>query len=200
MARRKQPAIPDQLLDQLLAGADPRTAFARDGLLDELKKAFAERALNAEMDHHLEGDGRGNSRNGHGRKTVLTDTGRIELEVPRDRQATFDPQLIAKYQRRFPGLDEGRLDVRARDEHPRDPGPPARAVRDRGLARPGERGDRRGPGRDRRLAGPAPGDALPAGLLRRVVLENYAVLLDHVGRGEEAAALRERAQAIQLRR
>jgi putative transposase len=64
MARRKQPAIPDQLLDQLLAGADPKTAFAKDGLLDEPKKAFAERALNAEMDHHLEGDGRGNSRNG----------------------------------------------------------------------------------------------------------------------------------------
>ena len=53
MARRKQPAISDELLDQLLAGADPKTAFAKDGLLDELKKAFAERALNAEIDHHL---------------------------------------------------------------------------------------------------------------------------------------------------
>ena len=50
MARRKQPAISDELLDQLLAGADPKTAFAEDGLLDELKKAFAERALNAEID------------------------------------------------------------------------------------------------------------------------------------------------------
>ena len=61
MARRKQPAISDGLLDQLLAGADPKTAFAKDGLLDELKKAFAERALNAEIDHHLdngEEDGR----------------------------------------------------------------------------------------------------------------------------------------------
>ena len=61
MARRKQPAISDELLDQLLAGADPKTAFAKDGLLDELKKAFAERALNAEIDHHLnngEEDGR----------------------------------------------------------------------------------------------------------------------------------------------
>jgi putative transposase len=114
MARRKQPAIPDQLLDQLLAGADAKTAFAKDGLLDELKKAFAERALNAEMDHHLEGDGRGNSRNGYGRKTVLTDTGRIELEVPRDRQATFDPQLIAKYQRRFPGFDAKVVSMYAR--------------------------------------------------------------------------------------
>ena len=70
MARRKQPAISDELLDQLLAGADPKTAFAKDGLLYELKKAFAERALNAEIDHHLnngEEDGRPNSRNGYGR-------------------------------------------------------------------------------------------------------------------------------------
>src|SRR3954471_6460158 len=114
MARRKQPAIPDQLLDQLLAGADPKTAFAKDGLLDELKKAFAERALNAGMDHHLGGDGRGDSRNGYGRKTVLTDTGRIELEVPRDRQATFDPQLIAKHRRRFPGFDAKVVSMYAR--------------------------------------------------------------------------------------
>jgi putative transposase len=53
MARRKQPTIPDALLDQLLAGADPKSAFDPNGLLDSLKKALAERALNAEMDHHL---------------------------------------------------------------------------------------------------------------------------------------------------
>jgi len=105
MARRKAPHIPDALLDQLLAGADPRTAFGANGLLEDLKKALAERALNAEMDHHLGGDEGGNSRNGYGRKTVVTDTGKIDLEVPRDRQSTFDPQLIAKYQRRFPGFD-----------------------------------------------------------------------------------------------
>lgn len=117
MARRKQPSIPDQLLDQLLAGADPKSAFAKDGLLDELKKALAERALNAEIDHHLdsgEPDGRGNSRNGYGRKTVLTDTGKITLAVPRDRLGTFDPQLIAKYQRRFPGFDEKIVSMYAR--------------------------------------------------------------------------------------
>src|SRR5215470_13578426 len=63
--------------------------------------------LNAEMDHHLAGEpAQGNSRNGYSRKTVTTDTGTIELALPRDRQATFDPQLIAKYQRRFPGFDE----------------------------------------------------------------------------------------------
>jgi putative transposase len=107
MARRKQPTIPDALLDQLLAGADPKSAFGPNGLLDSLKKALTERALNAEMDHHLSGeDEAGNGRNGYGRKTVLTETGKLELEIPRDRRATFDPQLIAKYQRRFPGFDD----------------------------------------------------------------------------------------------
>ncbi|HYG86803.1 MAG TPA: hypothetical protein VD978_11150 [Azospirillum sp.] len=53
---RKPPSIPDQLLDQRRAGADPKSAFAKDGLLDELKKALAERALNAEIDYLLEGD------------------------------------------------------------------------------------------------------------------------------------------------
>lgn len=102
MARRKQPVIPDALLDQLLAGADAKTAFDKDGLLDELKKALAERALNAEMDHHLEtGLEDGNRRNGYGKKTVLTGTGKMALAVPRDRLSTFDPLLIAKYQRRF---------------------------------------------------------------------------------------------------
>src|SRR3954464_6828416 len=115
MARRKEPRIPDHLLDQLLAGADAKSAFAKDGLLDELKKALAERALNAEMDHHLNQDSESdNHRNGYGRKTVLTDTGKIDLEIPRDRLASFDPQLIAKYQRRFPGFDEKIVSMYAR--------------------------------------------------------------------------------------
>ena len=114
MARRKEPKIPDALLDQLLAGADAKTAFDPNGLLDELKKALAERALNAEMDHHLTTGEPGNSRNGYGKKTVTTDTGRIELEIPRDRQSSFDPQLIAKYQRRFPGFDEKIVSMYAR--------------------------------------------------------------------------------------
>ncbi len=109
MPRRKQPAIPDELLDQLLAGSDPRAALTEGGLLDGLKKALAERALNAEMDHHLESgepDGRANGRNGYSAKSVLTDTAKLNLQIPRDRLSTFDPQLIAKYQRRFPGFDD----------------------------------------------------------------------------------------------
>lgn len=114
MARRKEPKIPDALLDQLLAGADPKTAFDPNGLLDELKKALAERALNAEMDHHLSTGEPGNSRNGYGKKTVTTDAVRMELDIPRDRQSSFDPQLIAKYQRRFPGFDEKIISMNAR--------------------------------------------------------------------------------------
>jgi putative transposase len=117
MPRRKQPAIPDELLDQFLAGSDPRAALADGGLLDGLKKALAERVLNAELDHHLDGgepDGRVNGRNGYGGKTVLTGTGRLDLQVPRDRLATFDPQLIAKYQRRFPGFDDKIVSMYAR--------------------------------------------------------------------------------------
>src|SRR4051794_34518029 len=114
MPRREEPRIPDAILDQLLAGADPKTAFDPNGLLDGLKKALAERALNAEMDHHLGGEEDGNSRNGYGKKTVLTDTGQIDLEVPRDRRSTFDPQLIAKYQRRFPGFDDKIVSMYAR--------------------------------------------------------------------------------------
>ena len=114
MPRRKPPLIPDAILDQLLAGADAKTAFDPNGLLDDLKKALAERVLNAEMDHHLAGEEPGNRRNGYGRKTVLTDTGKIALAVPRDRQSSFDPQLIAKYQRRFPGFDDKIISMYAR--------------------------------------------------------------------------------------
>jgi hypothetical protein len=101
--------IKSELLDELLKGQDPKTLFERDGLLDELKKALAERVLNAKLDHHLEQDAdraAGNHRNGSSSKTMLTDTGTVTLAIPRDRQSRFEPQLIAKYQRRFPGFDE----------------------------------------------------------------------------------------------
>src|SRR6201987_4629192 len=114
MPRRKEPRIPDAVLDQLLAGAEPQAGFDPNGLLDALKKGLAERVLNAEMDHHLAGEESGNRRNGYGKKTVVTDTGQIALEVPRDRQASFDPQLIAKYQRRFPGFDDKIISMYAR--------------------------------------------------------------------------------------
>jgi putative transposase len=115
MAKRKERQIPDAILDQLLSGTAASTAFDRGGLLDQFKKALAKRALNAEMDHHLAGEGgAANSRNGYGRKSVVTESGRIALEVPRDRQGSFDPLLIAKYQRRFPGFDDKIISMYAR--------------------------------------------------------------------------------------
>lgn len=115
MSRRKEPSIPHEILDQLLADGDAAGALRPGGLLDSLKKAIAERALGAEMDHHLgDADQAGNMRNGYGSKTVLTDTGKIEIEVPRDREGSFTPQLIAKYQRRFPGFDDKIISMYAR--------------------------------------------------------------------------------------
>ena len=114
MSRRKEPVIPAELLDRILAGTDA-AALGQGGLLDSLKKALAERALGAEMDYHLGSDDQaGNSRNGYGRKTVITDTGKIDIDVPRDRSGSFDPQLIAKYQRRFPGFDDKIISMYAR--------------------------------------------------------------------------------------
>ncbi|MGL5116770.1 MAG: IS256 family transposase [Beijerinckiaceae bacterium] len=115
MSRRKEPSISNDLLDQLLAGGAASAAFDQGGLLDALKKALTERALNAEMDHHLAGEeGVGNTRNGYGRKTVMTDTGKLAIDVPRDRQSRFEPQLIARYQRRFPGFDDKIVSMYAR--------------------------------------------------------------------------------------
>ncbi len=120
-------AIRDELIEELLAGKDPQKVFSSDRLLDELKKALAERILDAEMDQHLAaeraeeaaGDPR-NHCNGHSRKTVLTGTGKVDLQVPRDRQASFEPQLIAKYRRRFPDFDDKIVSLYARGMTVRD--------------------------------------------------------------------------------
>jgi putative transposase len=101
----------------LLAGRDPQAVFAKDGLFEELKKALAERVLNAEIDDHLDGEaaaGKRNSRNGYSKKTVLTETSKLDLRIPRDREGTFDPKLIARYQRRFPGFDDKIVSMYAR--------------------------------------------------------------------------------------
>jgi len=116
-------AIKKEILDELLKDKDPKTMFSSDGLLGELKKALAERVLNAEMDHHLadstqdevsEGEKAGNHRNGYSKKTVLTENEALEISIPRDRRGSFEPQLIAKYQRRFPGFDDKIISMYAR--------------------------------------------------------------------------------------
>ncbi len=106
-----------ELLDELLKGQDPKTVLSSNGLFGELKKALAERVLNAEMDHHLsqaDEEASGNHRNGSSSKTVLTDNEELEVEIPRDRQGHFEPGLIRKYQRRLPGFDEKVIALYAR--------------------------------------------------------------------------------------
>jgi hypothetical protein len=110
-------AIKKDTLDDLLAGRDPKAVFSKDGLFDELKKALAERVLNAELDDHLDNEaaeGFRNRRNGSSKKTVLTETAKIDIRIPRDREGTFDPKLIQRYQRRFPGFDDKIVSMYAR--------------------------------------------------------------------------------------
>ncbi len=123
MAMKTRSPISNETLDQLLDGRDPATVLTNEGLLGELKKALAERMLNAEMDVHLGSDdeqGKGNHRNGSSQKTVLSDTGEVVLSIPRDRHGRFDPVLIRKYQRRFPGFDEKIIALYARGMSTRD--------------------------------------------------------------------------------
>jgi transposase-like protein len=91
------------------------------GLLQQLTKVFLESALEGEMDAHLgyakhdaAGDNSGNSRNGRRAKTVITEVGPVQIAVPRDRDASFDPQLVKKRQRRLSGVDEMVLSLSAR--------------------------------------------------------------------------------------
>ena len=119
MARqtREGRRLSDELLDELLAGQDPSEVFRDGSLIDDLKKAVAERALDAEMEAHLGHEAEqvsGNHRNGHNRKRVLTDSGAMDLEVPRDRLGKFEPQLVEKYARRLPGFDDKVISMYAR--------------------------------------------------------------------------------------
>lgn len=100
-------SIDKDLLDRLMKGRSPGDLFGKTGILSELTQALAERALSTEMDVHLDGeridgDPEGqnqprNRRNGRSQKTVTTDSGKVVLDIPRDRNGTFDPLLIAKY-------------------------------------------------------------------------------------------------------
>ena len=124
MARRSKPTFDDERIDQLLAGREHSAALlGNDGLIGELKKRLAERMLLAEMDEHLGGEDQqagGNHRNGYSRKSVTMADDRVVLDIPRDRNGQFDPLLIPKYARLFPGFDDKIIALYARGMSTRD--------------------------------------------------------------------------------
>jgi putative transposase len=114
--------IPDELIDQLLAGHEgPEAITGPDGLLKKLTKRVVERAMSAELTDHLgyelgeePPEGQPNRRNGLTSKTLITDHGPVEVELPRDRDGSFEPQIIPKHQRRFAGFDDKIISMYAR--------------------------------------------------------------------------------------
>ena len=118
-APRDLPAIPKELIDQFVDG--PMSAEAIQDASMAFKKPLIERALAAELGHHLgysEGaerpEGANNQRNGRSGKTVLTDDGPLRLDIPRDRDGSFAPILIPKHERRFTGFDDKIIAMYAR--------------------------------------------------------------------------------------
>lgn len=111
-AAAKLPSIPTELIDQFLAGAADGESI--NAAMMAFKKALVERALSGELSHHLgypegaskpEESGK-NCRNGRSSKTLLTDDGPLRIDIPRDREGSFEPQLVPKHQRRFTGFDD----------------------------------------------------------------------------------------------
>ncbi|MFQ8433645.1 IS256 family transposase [Amaricoccus sp. W119] len=120
--------IDDAILDELLRGCErPEDLMAEGGLMRDLRKALMQRMLGAELTEHL-GYEHGevaplvqtNRRNGVSRKTVKSEDGAFELEVPRDREGSFEPRLIGKGQTRIDGLDEKIIAMYARGMSVRD--------------------------------------------------------------------------------
>ena len=121
-------AIRTELIDELIKDYQkPEDILGENGILKQLTKAIIERTLAAELTHHLgyeknaaEGKNSGNSRNGTTAKTLISDDGELPIEVPRDRNGDFEPQIVRKGQRRIPGFDDKILSMYARGMTTRD--------------------------------------------------------------------------------
>src|SRR5436305_15114218 len=106
--------ITDEVLNELLKGYQkPEDLLGRDGLLKQLQKRLLEKAMGAELTVHLgyekhgaAGKNSGNSRNGTSPKTISGEFGNLDLAALRDRNGSFEPQSVAKGQRRFEGFDQ----------------------------------------------------------------------------------------------
>src|SRR5438552_17568135 len=118
-AAKQTKLVGDELIDEWLKeGRKPEDV---QGLLQQITKLVLERAMQAELTHHLgyekhdpAGYNSGNSRNGTSPKTVKGDFGEIQLETPRDRKGSFEPQIVPKHQTRFEGFDDKILSLYAR--------------------------------------------------------------------------------------
>src|SRR3954453_23152879 len=112
----------DELIKELLADyKGPEDLIGANGLMKRLTKKLVEGAMGAEMTHHLgyekhgtAGEGAANARNGTSPKTLKGDFGQVQIEVPRDRDGSFEPKIVAKHQRRFTGFDDKILSMYAR--------------------------------------------------------------------------------------
>ena len=105
--------LPEDALQDALKGLEPEEITGPGGLLSQLAGRVVETALGAELTEHLgyppgqaPPGGAGNIRNGHTAKTVQTELGPVQVKTPRDREGTFEPQLVGKRQTRLAGLDE----------------------------------------------------------------------------------------------
>jgi putative transposase len=154
-----------ELFDRLISQYErPEEAAVAGGLV--------ERILGAEMNHYLRyekgqapkleaGQERQNHRNGTSKKTLISEEGNLEIEVPRDRTGDFEPQFIAKGQRRFGGFDNKIIAMYAQGMTVRsDQTLPGRTVQSGDFFRSGQHGDRFGPGGRARVAEPAAGECL----------------------------------------
>ena len=117
----------EELIDELIKGKTTEEIIGQEGLLTQLTKSLMERIFQGEMTHHLgyekhnpAGNNTGNSRNGKSKKTIKGDFGELDIEVPRDRNADFEPKIIPKNQTRFPGFDDQILSMYARGMTTRD--------------------------------------------------------------------------------
>jgi putative transposase len=121
-------AIRDEILEELLKEyKSPEDLIGKDGILKELTKRLVEKAMESELTHHLgydkyspAGKKSGNSRNGKTSKTIKGDFGELPIEVPRDRNGAFNPQIIPKHQTRFSGFDDKIISMYARGMTTRD--------------------------------------------------------------------------------
>jgi putative transposase len=128
LAEEVRALLPNEVIDELLAGARTEEEIAGPGgLLSQLTKRLVERAMEVELTDHLGYEphqeppgGAGNTRNGSTSKTLITESGAVEIQTPRDRAGSFEPQIVRKRQRRFEGFDDKILALYSRGLSTRD--------------------------------------------------------------------------------